>query len=70
MKPIEMTHLIYKEHGPEGNLTCLFLDCRRKPKYPDKIHTNTRRTYKHHTKKPKVQTGNQTHNLLSVRQQR
>ena len=36
------------------NLTCMSLDCGRKPEYPEKTHANTGRTCKLHTEGPQV----------------
>ena len=37
---------------PPINLTCMFLDCGRKPEYPEETHASTGRTCKLHTERP------------------
>ncbi|MED6261996.1 hypothetical protein ATANTOWER_013129 [Ataeniobius toweri] len=48
-------------------LTVMFLDCRRKPKYPERTHTCTGRTSK--LQAERLHTGIQTQDLLAARQQ-
>lgn len=50
--------------GREGNLPCNYSDCGRKRKYPEKTHSNVRRSCKLHVERPQVQTRGQTQDLL------
>lgn len=45
------------------------LSCERKPEYPGKAHTNTKRKSKARTERLYVQPGELTQNLLTVRHQ-
>ncbi|MEQ2308202.1 hypothetical protein AMECASPLE_025811 [Ameca splendens] len=60
-------------HTPKGNLerpiklTGMFLDCGRKPEYPERTHACTGRTCKLHAER--LLAGSRTQDLLAARQQ-
>ncbi|XP_062862288.1 zinc finger protein 3 homolog [Trichomycterus rosablanca] len=53
------------------HLTCMSLDCGRKPEHPEETHVHTGRTCKRHTERTQtISPGNQTQDHLAVRRQR